>query len=147
MQKHYHGIHYSDLARKIFLISVLAGFFSFKNCKEVDVTGDITVKQESYGEIVGSVLWDPDKDGVYTTVAGATVERYPPGGGMPERVTTGTGGGFSFHNVPIGTYNLRGLEIVYSPTYSVWEKWTDASVTKGNVTRVDLNLECVQGCK
>lgn len=128
-----------NLGRTFLLDVTFGSFFLFNSC-QVGVDGDITVKKEPVGEIVGKVLWDPDEDGIYTGISGATVQRFS--GHWPSPITeTATGGGYSFHEVPIGTYSLRGLKIVRSPSYSVWEEWESASVTKGNVTNMDIFLK------
>ena len=134
-----------SFGKKLVIGSVLVGSL-YSGCK-VDLTGDVTVKEESFGEIVGNVFWDYDGDGVYTGISGADVECSPSTGGVYDdrmSTTTTSGGAYSFHDVPIGTYYMRGLKIVNHPEYSVWSKSTGASVTKGDVTKTDMILERTQ---
>lgn len=133
-----------SLGRNFFLGSALLSLLNL-SCK-TDITGNLTVKEESFGEIVGNVFWDPDGDGVYTGISGTSVECSPSEGGLYEdrkRTTSTSGGAYSFHEIPIGTYYIKGLKIVDYP-YAVWSKSTGASVTKGDVTEADIILERTQ---
>ena len=126
--------------RRNFWVGIsLMGILSFNGCK-IEGPSEVTVKNEPRGEIVGTVTWDPDGDGVYTAAAGASIERFNPGGGAPAVTSAGINGGYSYHDVPIGTYSMRTMEIIHSP-YTVWQKWEDVSITKGNVSKVDSVLE------
>ena len=117
----------------------LIGFLAFNGCK-LEAPNEITVKNEPRGEIVGTVTWDFNGDGIYTGASGASIERFNPGGGPPDVRNAGVNGGYSYHDVPIGTYVMRAMKITYSP-YTVWEEWADATVTKGNVSTINFMLK------
>jgi len=128
--------------RNFLIGSALIGSLYFGGCKNT-ITGDVTIKKENVGEIIGRVLYDPYGEG-YIGAEGATVVRrgpdnsYLPEGYFGEKTVSITGGAYSYQDVPVGTHELKIV-----PYYSHDELWfgnVGVSVTKGSVVEANILL-------
>ena len=125
----------------------LAGLLIFGSCK-VDVPSDIgvTIDTKAVGTIIGKVIWDYNKDGIYTGVSGIDVSLDKPVQLYPKyKTVTASGGLFSFQEIPVGTYEVWANTITYQP-YHYWRTKVGVTVTKQKVVDIgDLKLEIYAG--
>lgn len=142
-----------SLTRKLLVYTGLIGSLSL-GCK-MEGPVDVNLGKQPGGELVGRVMWDPDGDGSYEGASGAGVSL---GGGVPYGSCaahtgrylceiTSSDGGFSFHDIPEGTYRIVAGKIINnSSTYGVFDCFTDVTITKQNVTQMgNLKMKHVSG--
>lgn len=130
-----------NVGRKFLILPALIGAFYLGGCKNT-ITGDITVKKENAGEIVGKVLY-PFENG-YSGVEGAIIWRKGsdnPLSPLGERTESITGGVFSYQDVPVGSHELTATYIKKTPRKTIGGKGEiGVSVTKGSVVNVEILL-------
>ncbi len=123
--------------RRNFLIgSALIGSLYFGGCDHT-ITGNVTVKKENVGEIIGRVLYDPYGEGYIGAEEAPIWRKGPDNTPREEKTVSITGGAFSYQEVPVGSHELR----VYYPAHGeLYLGHEGVSVTKGSVVNVDILL-------
>ena len=130
----------------IIIFCVLIGFF-LPGCKVITLSGDLTIhiEEESVGEIIGYLSADIDGDGIYTIgLDNVTVSLFGAESGSidlwwllrnPTYTVKSVFGIFSFHDIPVGTYEL-GVAYKIIPTDDPYLGYEVVTVTKDNITDV-----------
>lgn len=126
-----------NLIKRLVFGGALVGILSLTSCEEINVTGDITVKEEGVGELVGKIIWDPDEDGIYSGVSADVGLDTWPWGNAKHETKSNSEGNFSFHNVPVKSYTIYVQKMVNNP--NLWHYWRakkGVTVTKQQVSNV-----------
>ena len=122
---------------------LLTASLSFGNCETGDLTGSSGGDFYSggdTGDIAGTALWNPNKDGNYVGVSGADVRLWE-GDVIRKNVKTGSGGAFSLRDIPEGHYKLEG-QMKSSNLDLFCLGSTVASVIVNETANVTIRMNC-----
>ena len=136
-----------DVGKRALLGLGLFGLLAIGSCK-VEVPSDVgvTLDSKNTGTIKGKVVWDPDKDGIYTGAGSINVSVDAPVQLNPKYKTiTVIGGNFSFQEIPTGTYTIWANATTYNPA-CYWRTKTGVTVTKQEIVDMgEIKLEIYTG--
>lgn len=126
-----------NFGKKLVLGCALTGLLSLTNCEEINLTGDITIKEEGVGELVGKIVWDPDEDGIYNGVSADVGLDTWPWLNAKYETKSNSEGNFSFHDIPVKSYTIHVQKNV--DVFGLWHYWRakkGVTVTKQQVSNV-----------
>lgn len=133
---------------RILLGAALTGSLLFTGCDEHNITGDldVNIKEDPVGEIVGRVVWDPEKDGIYEgTKAYIGVGSWPGVAGnllgTVQKTSSTYSGNFSFQDIPTGSYDIYIQKYDQNSEIREWCAKVGTSVLKQQISNLgDIKL-------